>query len=459
MFSPAALADSLMRLGQSASGHFAVAYSGGLDSTALLHALMTLREQTGLRLQALHFNHGLHPDADDWQRHCARRCADWDIPFTAGHPPAPIEPREAEARAARYRWLAAQLPKGRTLLTAHHADDQLETMLLGLFSGRVREQLAGMPTGRPLGRDFGDRLLRPLLEFRRADLQAYAESQGLDWIEDPQNLDTAHARNHLRHRVLPELLSFWPNLHSQVRAGAARLTEAEQGMQTLAHRELARIARPQSRRILCLAAPLGLPALLELPDPLCRTVLREWLHTSGRGAPADTQLTEYLRQLRENPNGRAQLALADAKLCQYRRHLYLSADPVWRAAQTLHGDPQTPQHLPGGWHLHWLTDNGPGLSRAALSRSTLKLIPRPPLGSLRLAGEAHHRSLKALCQAHGIPPWERKALPVLEVDGQVAWLPGLGWVKGFACQGGLTPSLHWSGDQSSGRTACADRST
>ena len=448
-----------MCLGQSADGHFAVAYSGGLDSTALLHALMTLREQTDLRLHALHFNHGLHPDADAWQRHCARRCADWDIPFTAGRPPAPIPPREAEARAARYGWLAAQLPPGHTLLTAHHADDQLETMLLGLFSGRVREQLAGMPAARPLGADSEARLLRPLLEFRRADLQAYAESQGLDWLEDPQNRDTAHARNHLRHRVLPELLSLWPNLHRQVRAGAARLTEAEQGMQTLAHRELARIARPGNRRILCLAAPLDLSALLELPDPLCRTVLREWLHASGRGAPADTRLTEYLRQLRENPDGRAQLALADVKLCQYRRHVYLSAAPVWQAAQTLHGDPETPQHLPGGWRLDWREDGGTGLSLTALSRSTLKLIPRPPLGTLRLAGEAHHRSLKALCQARGVPPWEREALPVLEIDGRVAWLPGLGWVAGFAGQGGLSPSLHWSGGSALAARGLRHRST
>ena len=444
MFNPAALDDSLMRLRSGASGHFSVAYSGGLDSTALLHALMTLREQTGFDLQALHFNHGIHPQSDAWQQHCARRCADWNIPFTAGHPPAAIAPREAEARAARYAWLAAQLPPGGMLLTAHHADDQLETMLLGLLSGRVRERLCGMPAARPLGSDSQTRLLRPLLEFRRADLQAYAEAQGLDWIEDPQNQDLAHARNHLRHRVLPELLSFWPNLYAQVRAGAARLTAAERGMGEMAQRELTRIARPQNRRILCLAAPLSLSELLELPDLLSQTVLREWCHAAGRAAPADTQLAEYLRQLRANPRGRAQLALAAANLYQYRQHVYLSAAPVWQTAQTLHGDPETPQNLPGGWRLDW-RESGAGLSRAALGKSTLKLVPRPPLKSLRLADEKHHHSLKQLCQARGIPPWEREALPVLEIDGQVAWLPGLGWVDGFAGQSGFRPALHWLG--------------
>jgi tRNA(Ile)-lysidine synthase len=193
---------------------FVVAYSGGVDSTVLLHALHAL----GLPLHAVHVNHQIQAPANSWEAHCKSQCEHWGIPFTALR--VKVEPSElgleGQARVQRYRaifnWMKAN--QHTVLLCAHHQDDQLETVLLQLLRGSGLRGIGGMRAVGPVGvdRHLHPELLlcRPLLNFSKASLLEYARVHDLQYIEDPSNDDTALRRNWVRHELLPSLEEHFP---------------------------------------------------------------------------------------------------------------------------------------------------------------------------------------------------------------------------------------------------------
>jgi tRNA(Ile)-lysidine synthase len=222
----AALAELTQRMPVRVAG-YCVGLSGGLDSAVLLHALVSLqRAGVGSPLRVLHVDHALLPDSAAWASRCERladaygtECAVLRIDAR----PRPGESPEAAAREARYAALAGALRPDEALLTAHHADDQLETVLLQLFRGGGLRGLAAMPRSARLGRGWH---LRPLLEFERAELLAWARHERLDWIEDPSNVNARFDRNYLRHDVLPAVRARWPSVARTVARTAGYAAEA-----------------------------------------------------------------------------------------------------------------------------------------------------------------------------------------------------------------------------------------
>ncbi|HDQ9214135.1 TPA: tRNA lysidine(34) synthetase TilS, partial [Pseudomonas aeruginosa] len=191
------------------AGGWCVAFSGGLDSTVLLHLLAQLARSEALpALSALHVHHGLQAAADGWPAHCQAVCRSLGIPLRVERVQVAVGGSiEQAARDARYRAFQANLGEGQVLLTAQHLDDQAETLLFRLLRGAGLRGLAAMPASRPLG---GGRLCRPLLGVSRAELEAYAQTHRLDWVEDPSNQDPRFSRNYLRREIMPRLASHWP---------------------------------------------------------------------------------------------------------------------------------------------------------------------------------------------------------------------------------------------------------
>ncbi|MEO8743644.1 MAG: tRNA lysidine(34) synthetase TilS, partial [Lysobacteraceae bacterium] len=203
----------------------AVGFSGGVDSTTLLHALASSVVARAQGLRAIHVHHGLHPDADAWAAHCGRLCADLDVPLqvarvqvdhTAGSGP------EGAARAARLGVFSSNLSDGEVLALAHHRDDQAETILLRLMRGAGGDGLAAMRRRSRLG---SLHLWRPLLDLPRSALRDYAMTHALRWIEDPSNTDAGYDRNFLRNRVLPLLTERWPQASRNLARSAGLLAE------------------------------------------------------------------------------------------------------------------------------------------------------------------------------------------------------------------------------------------
>ena len=266
----------------------AVALSGGLDSTVLLHAAVSVggagaSAAVAAPLVAVHVNHGLHPSADQWQAHCAAACRKLGIELLSQRVAVAPGNVEAQARRARYQAFDDLLSTGDLLLLAHHQDDQAETVLMRLAQGRGT---AAMPRTRPL--PGGAVLLRPFLRIPKHRLRAAAEQLGLDWLEDPSNADAAFDRNFLRHQVLPGLAERWPGVTAAVaRAGKAQ-ADTEALLRHLLNRD---------------ALLLG-----DVPAHLRPKALRAWLARFDEQGVSERALVEFaapVRRPHRRPTGTA----------------------------------------------------------------------------------------------------------------------------------------------------------
>lgn len=374
-----------------------VGFSGGLDSTVLLHLLAASANGTALR--ALHVHHGLQAGADEWARHCERICASLQVPLRVVHVEVTDEGEglEAAARAARHAAFARALAPGDVLVLAHHRDDQAETFLLRALRASGPEGLAAMRRWRPFG---PGRLWRPLLAHGRDELLAYARAHGLEWIEDPSNADARFDRNYLRRHVMPLLRQRWPHADAVLARSAGLCADAVAALDSADALDLAGVATADPH---CIART----RLLALPEIRRARVLRRWIATlelpplPGHGV--DRIEAELLAA---RPD-------AQATFCWHG-----AAVTAWR--DVLHAAPVVPD-LPPDWRVHW--DGTAPLSLPG--GGTLELQGAPafdtPLGvharqggeRIRLPGRSHSHALKHVLQDLGVPPWERARLPLL----------------------------------------------
>ncbi len=393
-----------------------VGYSGGLDSTVLLHWLASSPVQRARGLAALHVHHGLHPEADAWSRHCQSACDALGVPLRIARVQVPRdagEGLEAAARHARHAAFAEHLAPGQWLALAHHLDDQAETFLLRALRASGPDGLAAMAAQRPFA---AGTLWRPLLEVPRQDLLAYAHERRLAWIDDPGNERLEHDRNFLRHRVLPLLRERWPHASAAL-ARSATLSGEAAGL--LAAGEAAALAG-----LLDAQGALDLEGLRAQPSPLRSRLLRRWV--AGRHAPAlPAQGVAALEAelAHAGPDRQMRFAWRDVEIRRWRQRLYLlrparAWPPDWRAAW----DGALPLSLPDGGTLALL---GPAPLRF---EHPLQVRARRGGERILLPGRAHSHALKHLLQEADLPPWQRLAMPLL-FDGDTLLAAGDGIVS------------------------------
>ncbi|HEX7324825.1 MAG TPA: tRNA lysidine(34) synthetase TilS [Rhodanobacteraceae bacterium] len=390
-----------------------VAFSGGPDSTALLHALAQLPEARGRGLRALHVDHGLHHDSARWAQRCTGFCESAGVPLTViavRVDDTRGEGIEAAARRARYAAFAQQLGAGEWLALAHHRDDQIETVLLKLLRGAGPEGLGGMRTLRPFAAGF---LWRPLLDVPRAALRAYVEQEGLACIDDPANADPRFARNVLRHDLLPLIARHWPAADVSILHAARACRAAADYVARAADSALAALADAEGT--------LDLPGWMALPAAVHAAVLDAWLHRRGLAAPPDAARSELERQIASAAGDRVPMVTwPDTEVRVWTQRLYatprLAVVPtVWSAAW--HGEDLA---LPPDCGSLALEQASPD---AADTRFAPPLTVRLRRGGERMqpAGDAHVRDVQALFQRAGMPPWLRARCPLIfEGDTLVA---------------------------------------
>lgn len=403
-----------------------VAYSGGVDSHVLLHLLASHRAAWPDRtLAAIHVDHGLQAASAAWSEHCAQVCRELAIPFQAlaiDARPMPGESPEAAARRARYAALAPALDPDSALLTAHHRDDQAETLLLQLLRGAGPHGLAAMPVVSRLGRGW---LWRPLLDVDRADLLAYAHAHGLHWIEDASNADPGFDRNYLRHQVLPLLRERWPAANRTLARTARRCAEAAAWLDETAAADLAQAAPDRPDR-------LSISSLQTLPEPRQRNLVRYWLRQLQLPTPDSRQLHQLLHDALTAARDRQPcIRWPGAEVRRHRDGLYaippLPPHPagqtlVWCATAT--GWPALT--VPGVGTLRLQPTIGTGLRAAAIAAGSLLVRFRQGGERFRPAGRPHRQELKKLLQEADIPPWERERLPLLYAERTLLAVVGLG---------------------------------
>lgn len=385
-------------------GALCVAYSGGPDSTALLHALTQLPEAHERGLRALHVDHGLHADSHTWAEHCRERAKAWgvtclvlrvDVDHARGYG------LEAAARDARYRAFAASLQKDERLVLAHHRDDQAETVLLKLLRGAGPEGLGGMRATRRLGEGL---LWRPLLDLSRHELRRYVEQYELPCIDDPSNSDARLSRNFLRHEILPRLTQHWPHAVDSIVHSARLHRAATDALEQQWRAEQARLLDPAQ-------GSLDAHGWLALAPALRHPLLDDWLHARGLPAPTSAQRMQIERQCTARDGQLPCIRWAGAEVHVWRGRLWAlppqpAIDPQWQASW--HGEPLA---LPDGGSLL--------LDPPARLEAPLMVRLRQGGEHLRPAGDAHTRELRDLFQQSGMPPWRRAACPMLFAGGEL----------------------------------------
>ncbi len=421
-----------------------VAYSGGCDSHVLLHLLSVLRAQLPGRLAAVHVDHGLSMDAPRWVAHCRRVCRRLSVPLEVLRVEARNrrgESPEAAARRARYQALAELMAPGECLLTAHHRDDQAETLLLQLLRGSGPRGLAAMPARIPFA---GGMHLRPLLDFERAALRAYARREGLEWVEDESNFDAGIRRNFLRHQVLPLLRQHWPRVALTFSRSAAHCAEAAQLLDELAAMDLEAIGgrgAPDSSP----DPSLDVAALQALPPARRRNLLRYWLRGLGLPQPQAAQLQRIEEDLLgAGPDRQPAVHWAGVVLRRHRGRLHVTQPlPPFDASIVLVWSLSRSLELPGGnGRLEARPVQGRGLA-ARRCGERVQVCFRRGGERCRMAGGRHH-SLKKLLQEKGVPPWIRDRLPLICVAGEVVAVADLWRSPDFEADSGEQGwEIHW----------------
>lgn len=418
----------------------AIALSGGVDSVVLLDLLHELRASQELSLSAVHVNHQISTHAGEWEAFCRSLCERRGIPLTVQRVQVTPDGSGVEAAARRLRYRAYASIDADYVALAHHLDDQAETFLLQLLRGAGPKGLAGMPVIRSQesaanGTASAPLILRPLLEVRRSQIEAYAKSRRLEWVEDDSNTDTRYDRNYLRNELLVQLDARFPGYRETLARAARNLAD-----HVMLAEELARIDAQSLDR-----SAISAERLRQLSDARALNLLRQLFSDRGLQMPPRARLEEALRQCREaGRDAEIQVTFGDAGLRCYRDRVELI---------------ENSPNMPADWQSRWdgnhelILPDGLGVlrSRAVVGEGIARrhfeiraATVRGRSGGERMQpGENRpRRALKSLLQEHAIPPWERSRMPLVFFGEQLAWVPGIGVAAEFraaAAEPGVAP--------------------
>jgi tRNA(Ile)-lysidine synthase len=395
----------------------AVGFSGGRDSVVLLDALAAIAPTRSVAITAIHIHHGLSTNADAWAQFCVDRCSDLGIACMVRRVDVARQARaslEALARHARYAALT-EVARGigaTVVALAHHRNDQAETLLLQLLRGGGPHGLAAMSALRV--DSAGTTWWRPLLEIPRSLIDAYARDRKLTWIDDESNANVSHARNAVRHRVLPALLEIAPQADATLARAAAHQAEAARLLDELAQQDAEDVFD-------------GTTLLREALDPLsphrARNLLRWFLRSQGLPAPSTVRLAAMQDQLRgARTDASILLAHAGAEIGVHHGRITLHAAAPARFDVRWQGE--TELVLPHGT-LAFARAAGVGIDMTQLDRE-VRVRSRAGGERFQVAPDRPRRALKSILRDAGIPPWERRGLPLIFCGEALAAVAGLG---------------------------------
>ena len=411
-----------------------VAFSGGLDSTVLLHQLVQWRAlHPDVALRAIHIHHGLSPHADSWVQHCESVCAQWQVSLVVERVHLEDDGLgiEAQARRARYQAFAQTLLPGEVLMTAQHLDDQCETFLLALKRGSGPAGLSAMGENSPFA---GTRLIRPLLAQTREALEAWARQHELCWIEDESNQDDTYDRNFLRLRVTPLLQQRWPHFAQAVARSAALCAEQESLLDELLASDLADCITSRGTLLLM--------PLMMMSGVRRAALLRRWL--AGLNAPMPSRdglgrIWQEVALAREDAS--PSFRLGEYEVRRYQSQLWWVKSVDGQSETIIPWlEWKTPLALPAGLGSVQLISAGD--LRLPQADEVVSIRFKAP-GVLHIVGRNGGRKLKKIWQEQGIPPWRRDTTPLLFYGETLIAAAGVFVTREGAAEGEEGVSLVW----------------
>ncbi|WP_022954407.1 tRNA lysidine(34) synthetase TilS [Leucothrix mucor] len=396
---------------------FLLAYSGGLDSHVLLHVMSRLPD---IELRAVHIDHGLQDASPWWGRHCRDICNDLGVPLEriSLHLAVPEgQSVEAYAREKRYQAFKDQLQPGEVLLTAHHQNDQAETLLIQLLRGAGGAGLSAMPMIAPFAAGHH---MRPLLNCSRVQLEAYADEYQLSFVEDSSNADLRYDRNYLRHQILPQLAERWPGCYGTLSRAAFIQGETQQLLDSY-------VAQDALQQVGSVAGTLSVAALLDCEPARRRAILRYWLISSGFKAPSAKKLQHIISDvLYAAEDASPCVHWADVEVRRYRDDLYVmnalsEHDPM----QTFSWDLTEDLFIASLGLLLRADQLGAWGDKLRADEAVLSLRFRQGGEVMRPPEKEHSISLKHIFQQFAVPPWLRERIPLVFLGDQLIMVYGV----------------------------------
>jgi len=398
-----------------------LAYSGGLDSHVLLHLFASVRSIYPIRLQAVYVNHGVSPHAVKWAEHCAQICDALNVEFLPQEliisPNHSCSSPEDQLRQFRYQLFAKLLAANDMLLTAHHQNDQAETVLLQLCRGAGPQGLAAMPQIKSFSHGLH---ARPLLDVTRDDLQQYAIHHQLNWIEDESNANPQFTRNFLRHEVMPLLTKRWPTVTQTLARTADNCADAQQFIDMTTQWLLRRVTGTSSES-------LSVKKILRLDPVQQRHVLRAWIYQANFLLPSTVKMQQILQNvLLARADKMPCVSWGEVEVRRYRDDIFLLPRLSQHdASQMICWNLAEPLMLANVGMLQALPVQGQGL-RANIENVTVQF--RQGGEMLRLPGRKHRHELKKIFQTWGVLPWLRDRIPLIYLNNMLAVVVGY-WVE------------------------------
>jgi len=423
-----------------------IAYSGGRDSSALIDAVCRLRGggAPGFgELVAVHVHHGLHSDADQWQRLCEDACARLDLPLQTKRVQVEVRGRGIEEAARRVRYAvlaeAAREAQALAVLTAHHLDDRVETFLINWMRGAGLDGLTGFAVKRALA-ESGIVLLRPWLGIPRSDIEHYVQKRNLAYVDDPSNADAKLLRNALRARALPALKAARPGFLRGAARSIELLAESAEALHELAAADLVSCTEE---------APPGMLRVDRLAalSPVRRSVaVRAWLAQHGVEMPSRARLGQVLAQaLCGRADARMKVRLGAHEVRRHRGLLLLRDAQAERHGEaTIHWRGEREIAVPAwGGVLHFEETGDEGFDAEWLRARSLHLRGRGGGERFKPHALRPSKTLKRLFQDANIAEFERTALPLVWRDDRLIFVAGLGADARLVDTGGSRVRLLW----------------
>ncbi len=427
------------RLGEVITDPLLVAVSGGVDSMALLHAVRTVARQRGWDVQAVHVNHNLRPTSAEDAEWVTQVCASWQIPiqvYSVHLGDIPYHKRkgtEADARALRYEAITTEARRigASCVLLAHHADDQVETVLWRLMRGTSLTGLSGM---RPSVNRAGIAWLRPFLSIPKAQLAAYAKDNGVPHVEDESNASDAYTRNFLRHHVIPDLKHWQPRLPQVVSNLCRVLQDEDDFLEAEAKRAFTQLVKKEER-----GYSIDCKRLCELHRSLQRRLIKILLYCFASGEDWTFNDVEGILTLIHGQNPSAELHLSGTLRARREYdHLVVETVPAQeRTSFVYRWQPDRTRHLELSLaNQRWVFDST-WLSKLETVRTENRyelylpkvqdIIVRTAMPGDRVRPLGLHGSKKVhdIFVDAKVPRLQRASWPLFEVDGNVVWIPGL----------------------------------
>ena len=396
-----------------------IAFSGGADSTVLLHAAKSAAAISGHKLKAIHVNHQIHDDSHLWSDFCAQQCELISVPLkniTINVDSVAELGVEGAARYARYRAFEQCLGKNDVLFTAHHADDQIETILMQLFRGAGVQGLTGCAAQRDLGLA---KVMRPFLEVSREQIIDYARQHQLEWLDDPSNESLVHDRNYLRHKVLPLLHERWRGLRETIARSSQWQIESAYLLDRLAGMEM---------NLERLANPLPVKSLKGLELASIKNILRCWIREFDFPMPSAQILNHIVSDvINSAEDAQACVQWQTCECRKYRNNLYLQKQLLPHdAGQNFVWEIQSPLYIPS-LNLELTREQLESYGVNCDRFDVVQVKFRQGGETLRPKGRGCQKDLKSLFQEAAVEPWLRDRIPLIYDNDSLVFVWGY-WI-------------------------------